>query len=163
MSTVSLHVFRSDDAGETWTADRSGLPGDAILSLAVDFTHPSTVYAALVRQVLAGRRDAYGTLIQRHRRSAYSVAYARVGQHADAEDVAQESFLKALQSLDTLRDPERFAAWLTGIVRHCASRVKERQLREVTGEVSSEVHPTVLPDYEREELRAIVRAARRAR
>ncbi len=119
----------------------------------------STSDAQLVRQTLAGRRDAFGTLVERYRPVAYVVAYARVHTHTDAEDVAQESLLAAYQRLDTLRDPARFGAWLAGIARHCASRVRERRLRDATvAERHNGEEPVVMPDHERRELWELIRA-----
>jgi RNA polymerase sigma-70 factor (ECF subfamily) len=118
----------------------------------------STSDAQLVRQTLAGKRDAFGTLVERYQPVAYAVAYARVHRHADAEDVAQESLLAAYQRLDTLRDPARFGAWLAAIARHCASRVRERRLRDATmAERHKGEEPTVMPDHERRELWELIR------
>ncbi|MCC6695423.1 MAG: sigma-70 family RNA polymerase sigma factor [Candidatus Hydrogenedentes bacterium] len=119
----------------------------------------STSDAQLVRQTLAGKRDAFGSLVERYQPVAYAVAYARVNLHADAEDVAQEALLAAYQQLDTLRDPGRFGAWLAGIARHCASRVRERRLRDATmAERQNGEEPVVMPDHERRELWELIRA-----
>jgi RNA polymerase sigma-70 factor (ECF subfamily) len=119
----------------------------------------STSDAQLVLQTLAGKREAFGTLVERYQPVAYAVAYARVHRHADAEDVAQESLLAAYQQLDTLRDPARFGAWLAGIARHCASRVRERRLRDATvAERHNGEEPVVMPDHERRELWELIRA-----
>ncbi|GMV93297.1 MAG: hypothetical protein AMXMBFR82_30750 [Candidatus Hydrogenedentota bacterium] len=119
----------------------------------------STSDAQLVLQTLAGKREAFGTLVERYQPVAYAVAYARVHRHADAEDVAQESLLAAYQQLDTLRDPARFGAWLAGIARHCASRIRERRLRDATvAERHNGEELVVMPDHERRELWDLIRA-----
>ncbi|MCC6489536.1 MAG: sigma-70 family RNA polymerase sigma factor [Candidatus Hydrogenedentes bacterium] len=86
--------------------------------------------ADLVRRVLAGRRDDFGALVERHLPSAFAVAYARTGNRADAEDAAQEAFLRALKTLDRLREPERFAPWLLTITRNVSSDLLMTRMRE---------------------------------
>ena len=84
-----------------------------------------------IRRVLEGHRDAFGVLVHRYSGALYGLAYAHLGNRADAEEIAQESFLKALQSLHTLRNFSKFPSWLHAIARNlCVSR-KRRSWREV--------------------------------
>src|SRR2546430_2751729 len=71
---------------------------------------------ALVGQVLAGKRDAFDTLIQRYQRQAVAVSYRLLGNNHDALEVTQDAFLKAYTSLGTLQKPEAFGGWLMRIV-----------------------------------------------
>ncbi len=64
----------------------------------------------LVRLTRGGDREAYGTLIARYQGHVYGVAYSIVGRWQDAQDIAQETFIRAYVNLDQLRDPARFAA-----------------------------------------------------
>ena len=73
-----------------------------------------------VCMALAGRRDAFGLLVSRYLPLVYAVAYARVGNAADAEDVAQETFLRAFQGLESLHEQRKFGAWLLTIARNTA-------------------------------------------
>lgn len=73
-----------------------------------------------VERARRGDAAAYDALVRRHYRAAYAVALAVVGNRMDAEDVCQDAFLRALQRLDKLQKPERFAAWLLQIVRNRA-------------------------------------------
>src|SRR5881396_919961 len=70
----------------------------------------------LVGQVLAGRRDAFDTLIRRYQRQAVAVSYRLLGNSHDALEVTQDAFLKAFSSLETLQKPEAFGGWLMRIV-----------------------------------------------
>jgi RNA polymerase sigma-70 factor, ECF subfamily len=70
----------------------------------------------LVREVIAGRRQAFDELIRRHQRQAFSVSYRLLGRSEDALEVTQNSFLKAFTSIGTLQQPEAFAGWLMRIV-----------------------------------------------
>jgi len=93
-------------------------------------THDET--ADLVRRAQRGQADAFTGLVRGFLRPAYAIALTVVGRAADAEDLAQEAFLKAFQSLDTCREPEHFAAWLFQIVRNRARNfLDSRRLRDV--------------------------------
>lgn len=72
----------------------------------------------LVRRSRRGEDVAFGELVRRYARAAYSVALSVTGGHEDAEDAAQEAFVVALDKLDECRDPGRFAGWLLTIVRN---------------------------------------------
>lgn len=77
---------------------------------------PSTT--ALVSRARRGDAFALEALVRANLRAALAVALAVVRQPADAEDLAQESFLVAFERLGTCREPERFTAWLLQIVRN---------------------------------------------
>ncbi len=68
--------------------------------------------AELVRQVRTGDSEVYGELVTRYQGHVYGLAYSLVNHWADAQDIAQEAFIRAYCNLDQLRDPNRFAAWL---------------------------------------------------
>jgi len=83
---------------------------------------------AIVERVLAGDRDAFGILIDRHRGGAMRLAIRILRARADAEDVVQEALLHAFLDLAELRDRDRFVAWLLGIVVNLAkSRLRLRR------------------------------------
>src|SRR5215471_12820528 len=80
----------------------------------------------LVELVLSGDRLAFGDLIARHRAKSLEFA-ARIVGPADAEDVVQDALLAAFLGLHRLRDPDRFQAWLYGIVLNfCKTRLRLR-------------------------------------
>jgi len=72
--------------------------------------------ARLVRQTLGGDRRAFDQLVERYQRPAIAVAYRLLGKVDDAQEVAQDAFLKAFRSLDALQKPEAFGGWLMRIV-----------------------------------------------
>jgi len=79
----------------------------------------------LIRMVLSGRTAAFGTLVERYWKMAVAIALTRLADPVEAEDVAQESFLKAYCQLHTLRDPARFAGWLSKIaIQQCTDSVR---------------------------------------
>lgn len=66
----------------------------------------------LVRLTRRGDRDAYGVLVARYQGHVYGLAYSLVDNWAEAQDIAQETFVRAYANLDQLREADRFAAWL---------------------------------------------------
>jgi RNA polymerase sigma-70 factor (ECF subfamily) len=81
---------------------------------------PEDADAECVAAVLRGDLAAFDRLVERYQRRALSVAYRLLGHAEDASDVAQEAFLRAYRSLDTLGEPAKFGAWLLRIVSNLA-------------------------------------------
>ena len=87
---------------------------------------------ALVERALSGDKAAFGGLVERHRPMAVRLASRMLGDLAEADDVAQEACLHAFLTFNRLRDPERFGAWLYGIVVNlCRLRLRLRARRTV--------------------------------
>ncbi len=68
--------------------------------------------AELVQRSLEKDENAFKELVTRYQGHVYGLAYSIVGDWAEAQDVAQETFIRAYLNLDQLRDHSRFAAWL---------------------------------------------------
>jgi RNA polymerase sigma-70 factor, ECF subfamily len=84
----------------------------------------------LVRRVLDGEPDAFGGLITRYRDRLGRYAVRMLGNQADAEDVLQETFIRAYRSLGRCNDPERFGPWVYGIlVNRCRTLGAQRARR----------------------------------
>lgn len=97
--------------------------------------------AELVLKTRAGDREAFGKLVERHRRTIYALALQRGFQQAEADDVAQEVFVKAFKNLGSLSDPEHFSRWLYGIASHVsadAARNRRRRKDDVALEHAAE-------------------------
>jgi RNA polymerase sigma-70 factor (ECF subfamily) len=82
----------------------------------------------LVRQAVAGDLDAFNQLVLRHQAMAYNHAHALLGDPAEADDVTQESFVKAFQALQTFRGGS-FRGWLLKIVTNTAYDILRRSQR----------------------------------
>jgi len=95
----------------------------------------------LVRRARRGDPGAFEPLARRHMRAAYAVALAVLGRPADAEDVAQEAFVVAIERLDRCRDPDRFSGWLLEIVRTRALNALTRRNRGAVAAVEELAHP----------------------
>ncbi len=71
----------------------------------------------LIQAVFAGEKAAYEKLYDRYAPLVRAICYDAAGNLADAQDLAQDVFLRAYEKLDHLRNPERFGKWLVGIAR----------------------------------------------
>jgi RNA polymerase sigma-70 factor (ECF subfamily) len=83
----------------------------------------------LVEAAQQGRLDSFGALYQRYHNPIVALAYAQLGDKHSAEDAAQEVFAIACRDLRSLRDRDKFGAWLGGICRNVTKqmlRVKTR-------------------------------------
>ena len=69
----------------------------------------------MIASILAGDTQLYHQLIRPYERSVYMMALSYMKNEADAEDVAQEAFLKAFHHLATFRAEAKFSTWLIGI------------------------------------------------
>jgi RNA polymerase sigma-70 factor (ECF subfamily) len=67
---------------------------------------------AVVARVKAGDHDAFRHLVERHSRSVFRLAYRLTGHEQDAEDVVQETFLKAFREIRRFEARSSFATWL---------------------------------------------------
>lgn len=112
--------------------------------------------ASLVREVLAGRREAFDVLVEKYYDAAFAVAFSRTGNRADAQDAAQESFLRAFTALPALREPARFAAWLMGIARNVTGSTN-RTTRQQQSYQSRQIETSAVPDVETRDLHEFLR------
>ena len=101
----------------------------------------------LIRKALSGDRFAAGRLVERHRRNTLALAYKTLGDSDDAQDVAQEALVYAVQRLPELRDWGQFVSWLRHITLSlCADYRRRRGTRRLgepltaVNEASEETH-----------------------
>jgi RNA polymerase sigma-70 factor (ECF subfamily) len=80
----------------------------------------------LIRATLGGDVSSFGIIAERYWEMSAAFALSKVHNASDAEDIAQESFLKAYCQLHRLRKPSRFAGWLCKIVaQQCVNHVRK--------------------------------------
>ena len=73
----------------------------------------------LIQRTLAGDESAFGFLVDKYKGSVHALAYRKLGDFHIAEEITQDTFLKAYQKLSTLKDPGRFPGWLYVIAARC--------------------------------------------
>jgi RNA polymerase sigma factor (sigma-70 family) len=74
----------------------------------------------LVHRTLRGDHDAFAELVEKYKDPVFNVAYRMLGNPTEAEDVAQEAFVRAFTQLHTYKDTHRFSTWLLSIASHLA-------------------------------------------
>jgi RNA polymerase sigma-70 factor, ECF subfamily len=70
----------------------------------------------LISRAAGGDLSAFQALVERHRSMVYRIAYQFAGNHHDAEDIAQEVFIKIYRSLDRFRQDAQLTSWMYRIV-----------------------------------------------
>ena len=81
----------------------------------------------MVAAILAGDQQLFHELIRPYERSVYAMAFSFLKNEADAEDAAQDAFLKAFRNLSTFRGDAKFGTWLVSIVLNEARNRLRRQ------------------------------------
>ena|SRR5258706_1765281 len=84
--------------------------------------------AVAVERTLAGDREAFRILVERHSRDVYRLAYRMTGNQHDAEEVVQEAFLRAYQKLSQFAARANFGTWVYRIAANYAiDRMRQRK------------------------------------
>ncbi len=98
--------------------------------------------AAVLARARQGDGDAFRALVERHSRSVFRLAYRMTGNEQDAEDVVQESFLRAYRQLGRFESRANFGTWLYRIVSNCSvdlMRAKQARHDQARGESLDDV------------------------
>jgi RNA polymerase sigma-70 factor (ECF subfamily) len=113
--------------------------------------------AELVRRAKAGDLPAFEELANRHERPVYTLALRILQNPHDAEDVTQQAFLSAIESLKSFREEASFATWINRIATHGALKIirKRKGLDTVSLEAATEPqedcdsipHPEFIADW----------------
>jgi RNA polymerase sigma factor (sigma-70 family) len=83
-----------------------------------------------IEQVLSGKVNAFSYIVDRHKDKAYNLAFRICGNHEEAEEIAQDSFLKAFNSLRSFKMKSSFATWFYRIVYNTSiSHVRLKKIR----------------------------------
>jgi len=87
--------------------------------------------AVAVERTMAGERNAYRVLVERHSQHVYRLAYRMTGNREDAEEVVQEAFLRAYQKLAQFTGSASFGTWVYRIAANYAiDRMRQRKSEE---------------------------------
>ena len=83
----------------------------------------------LIQRVLDGDDTAFSALVRKYQKPVHALAWRKIGDFHIAEDITQDTFLKAYQSLSTLKEPQRFASWLYVIAaNYCKMWLRKKRL-----------------------------------
>ena len=116
----------------------------------------------MVMAALAGDDEAFETVIRTYSRKVYVVAYAILQDVSEAEDIVQDTFLKAHHQRGKLREPEKFPAWLLTVARNGSrDRLRRRQPQADAGVIDTMAdHRAATPGSEMEKEEHEVRLRR---
>lgn len=117
----------------------------------------------IIQEILRGGEHGYAILLQRYRARVFSLALRLIGRREEAEEAAQDAFIRAFRSLASFEQRSRFSTWLYRITYNVAldhrSRMQKsrRQFSEETADEVADDHPPMDLRLEREELKEIVK------
>jgi RNA polymerase sigma-70 factor (ECF subfamily) len=97
--------------------------------------------AVVVDRARGGDPEAFRQLVERHSRPIFRVAYRMTGNEHDADDVVQETFLRAYKQLETFQERANFSTWLHRIAINCSLdllRSRSRHDKHYAGDPASE-------------------------
>ncbi len=85
--------------------------------------------AELIERSLAGDQGAFAALMRKYQKQVHALAWRKIGDFHIAEEITQDTFLKAYQKLATLKNPKLFAGWLYVIAnRQCIAWLQKKRL-----------------------------------
>jgi len=96
--------------------------------------------AVAVERTLAGERDAYRILVERHSQNVFRLAYRMTGNRHDAEEIVQEAFLRAYQKLGQFAARANFGTWVYRIAANYAIDRLRQKKKEEARKVEPNVH-----------------------
>ena len=86
--------------------------------------------AVAVARAQAGDQDAFGMLVERHSIRLFQLVYRMTGNEQDAEDVVQETFLRAYKQLNRFESRAGFSTWLHRIAANCSLDLLRKRKRQ---------------------------------
>jgi RNA polymerase sigma-70 factor, ECF subfamily len=107
----------------------------------------------LIAKILAGETQLFHELIRPYERTIYVMALSFVHNEADAEDIAQEAFIKAFRNLASFRGEAKFGTWLISItLNEARSRIRRNKVSQMDSldtapEENEHVSPALLRDW----------------
>ena len=97
---------------------------------------------SIIRAVLSGDKEAYGTLVVRYSHAIFRVAFRITGDEADAEDVVQEAFLLGYRKLESFESRAKFSTWIYRIAVNCALNLKNKRKPEAACRIVDDAEAT---------------------
>ena len=84
--------------------------------------------AQLIQRTLSGDETAFASLVRKYEKKVHALVYRKIGDFQDAQELTQDTFLRAFENLSTLRDFDLFAGWLYVIAsRVCVSWLRQQK------------------------------------
>jgi RNA polymerase sigma-70 factor (ECF subfamily) len=100
----------------------------------------------LITRARAGDQEAFRLIFERYARPVISFIYDLVGQRDLAEELAQETFVRAYKNLKSIRDESKLSSWLFGIARNVAREANRLRLKEDKNLSHADISAFILED-----------------
>ncbi len=127
----SAHETRAPDPGSPASGALTAGPDPRLINR---MTHTDAATVALARD---GNSEAFRALVEHHSRAVYRLAHRMTGNPSDAEDVVQETFLRAYKQLGRFESRANFGTWVHRIAVNCSiDLIRSRPRREASHDVA---------------------------
>ena len=81
-----------------------------------------------IKQVIKGDQDAFGEIVEIYKNSIYQLGYRMLGNRHEAEDIAQEAFIRAYVNIKSFNQELKFSTWLFRIATNlCIDRIRKKK------------------------------------
>ncbi len=101
---------------------------------------------ALIAECCAGDKQAFDVLLLRHQNSVFTLATRLLADHHEAEDITQDTFLRAYEGIEEFRGAAKFSTWLYRICHNLCLNHLKRKKNDPTNDAGEETVPEELPD-----------------
>ena len=118
----------------------------------------------LIHRVLAGDEPAFSILVRKYQKQIHGLVWQKIGDFHLAEEITQDTFLKAYQKLATLKDPTRFSRWISVIANRCCIewiRKKRIQTQPLEAREETVIQQDAYSSYVVEERERTIEASQR--
>ena len=112
-----------------------------------------------IEQVMQGNTSSYASLVERHKDMVYTIAKRIVKSAEDAEEVAQDTFMKAFKEIHTFQGGSKFSTWLYSIVyRTAISKTRKKQLE--VSQIDEQIVENYAEDFSVPQIEELTRSER---
>jgi RNA polymerase sigma-70 factor (ECF subfamily) len=87
--------------------------------------------SALIHRTQSGETDAYGELVTRYQQSVFNICYRLLGNYRDAEDMTQNTFIRAYQRLDSFDNQKAFGPWIRKIATNLSINTFQKHYPDI--------------------------------
>jgi len=98
----------------------------------------------IISQCLNGDSAMFGFLVEKYKEGVYALAYSKLGNFHDAQDITQEAFIKAFQKLRTLKQRDSFALWISAIANNLCKNFIRSISRRPDSEFTEDQSPNTV-------------------
>ncbi|MCM3729076.1 RNA polymerase sigma factor SigW [Neobacillus cucumis] len=87
-----------------------------------------TIVKKRIKQVIKGDQDAFGEIVEIYKNSVFQLCYRMLGNRHEAEDIAQEAFIRAYVNIQSFKQDKKFSTWLFRIATNlCIDRIRKKK------------------------------------